>query len=41
MAKKKRTRADIEDEEKTKSQENEVHLPPTISSDEPPQKIVN
>lgn len=40
MAKKKRTREDVEAEEKTSLNENEVQLPATISSDEPPAKIV-
>lgn len=40
MAKKKRTRADVEKEEKASQKENDVHLPTTISSDEPLKKIV-
>ncbi|XP_071152746.1 ribosome biogenesis protein BRX1 homolog [Mytilus galloprovincialis] len=39
MAKKKRTRADVEKEEKASQKENDVHLPTTISSDEPLKKI--
>ncbi|XP_052090529.1 ribosome biogenesis protein BRX1 homolog [Mytilus californianus] len=39
MAKKKRTRADVEKEEKASQKENDVHLPTTISSDEPLPKL--